>query len=124
MQKRIKNYGIWKESQMKVSEVIEILNTMKSDDELVCVFWDKETMAGYIDNEEHLLTDSVWKEVASNFEVGALDLPIGNAIRAEIDELMEQQKQELLDYTESLMLEQELWDSPATKITGDTNDNS
>ena len=109
---------------MKVSEVIEILNTMKSDDELVCVFWDKETMAGYIDNEEHLLTDSVWKEVASNFEVGALDLPIGNAIRAEIDELMEQQKQELLDYTESLMLEQELWDSPATKITGDTNDNS
>ena len=109
---------------MKVSKVIEILNTMKPDDELVCVFWDKETMANYIDNEEQILTERVWKEVASEFEVGALDLPIGNALREAVDERMEQEKQDLLDYTELLILEQELWDSPATKITGDTNDNS
>ena len=110
---------------MKVSKVVEILSTMKLDDELVCVFWDKETMAGYIDNDEHLLTDSVWKSVASSFEVGALDLHIGNALRTEVDKAMQQQEQDLLDYTEQLILEQQeqqLWDSPATKITGETND--
>ena len=109
---------------MKVSEVITILNTMKSDDEVVCVMWDKECVAKRIDNDEQILTDSVWKEVASNFEVGVLDLPIGNAIRAEVETLMQKNFNELFNYTESLILEQELWDSPATKITGDTNDNS
>ena len=108
---------------MKVSKVLEILNTMKPDDELVCVFWDKETMAGYIDNEEHLLTDSTWKLIASEFEVGALDLPIGNALREKLDECMQADKDDLLAYTTALIEEQHLWDSPTTKITGETNGN-
>ena len=109
---------------MQVSKVIEILNTMKPDDEVVCVMWDKETMAGYIDNEEHLLTDSTWKLVASEFEVGALDLPIGNALREKLDECMKLDKEDLLSYTTALIEEENLWDSPATKITGEINDNS
>jgi hypothetical protein len=109
---------------MKVSKVIEILNTMKPDDEVVCVMWDKETMAGYIDNEEHLLTDSTWKLVASEFEVGALDLPIGNALRKALDESMQADKEDLLAYTTAIIEEQQLWDRPATKITGEQNDNA
>jgi len=108
---------------MKVSEAIAIFNTMNPDDEVVCVVWDKECMAKRIDNDEQILTDSVWKEVASNFEVGALDLPIGNAIRKSVDELMQKNFNDLLEYTELLTLEQSLWDSPATKITGEQNDN-
>lgn len=102
---------------MKVSEAIKIFSTMNPDDELVMVVWDKETMAGYIDNEEQLLTDSVWKEVASNFEIGALDLTIGNALRAELDEAMEQEKQDLLTYTKACIEEEHLWD------TGEQNGN-
>jgi hypothetical protein len=109
---------------MKVSQVLEILNTMQPDDELVCVFWDKETMAGYIDNEEHLLSDSTWKLVASEFEVGSLDLPIGNALRKALDESMQADKEDLLAYTTAIIEEQQLWDSPATKITGEPNDNA
>ena len=109
---------------MKVSEAIAIFNTMKPDDELVMVVWDKETMAGYIDNEEHLLTDSTWKLVASEFEVGSLDLPIGNALRKALDESMQADKEDLIAYTTALLEEEHLWDSPATKITGETNDNA
>ena len=109
---------------MKVIQVLEILNTMQPDDELVCVFWDKETMAGYIDNEEHLLTDRTWKLVASEFEVGSLDLPIGNALRKALDESMQADKEDLLAYTTAIIEEQQLWDSPTTKITGEQNDNA
>jgi hypothetical protein len=102
---------------VKVKEAIKIFSTMNPDDELVMVVWDKETMAGYIDNEEHLLTDSVWKQVASEFEIGALDLPIGNELRKALDESMRADKEDLLAYTKSLIEEEHLWD------TGEKNDN-
>ncbi len=94
---------------MKVKELIELLNTKKPDDELVVAMWDKETMARYIDSEARVLTDSEWKEVASNFDYGSNDLPIGNALRKELDELMQDNDKETELFIQSLIQDEQLW---------------
>lgn len=109
------HYGIRKENQMKVSEAVAIFNTMNPDDEVVMVVWDKECMALRIDNEEHLLTERVWKQVASEFQVEALDLPIGNALRRAVDEVMEKDKEDLIRYTNAIIEEEHLWDTGEKK---------
>ena len=115
---------------MKVSELQEVLKKYEPDTQLIVAVWDKECFKA-MDTEERLLTDSEWNKVAEGFVMQFHDQMLGADIRKELEGLQKinDDKAELLMH--DILAEQKanyeestLWDSPATKITGEQNDNA
>ena len=123
------NYGI-RRLQMKVSELQELLKKYEPNTQLIVALWDKEVMAGYMDSEARLLTDKEWSDVAKDFNVQFHDQMLGAGIREALekqqavnDEWSEQLMNDILAEQRASYEDSKLWDSPATKITGEHNGN-
>ena len=123
------NYGI-RRLQMKVKDLLLELQQYHPDTQLIVAYWDKEVMAGYMDNEARLLTDKEWNDVAKDFNVQFHDQMLGAGIREALekqqavnDEWSKQLMNDILAEQRASYEDSKLWDSPATKITGETNGN-
>jgi hypothetical protein len=114
---------------MKVSELQETLKKYDPDTQLIVAVWDKECFKA-MDTEARLLTDLEWNTVATEFVMQFHDQILGADIRKELekqqaisDELSEQLMLDLLAEQRTSYEDSKLWDSPATKIMGVSNDN-
>jgi hypothetical protein len=108
---------------MKVKDLLLELQQYHPDTELIVAYWDKEVMAGYMDNEARLLTDNEWNTVAKEFKVQFHDQMLGAGIREALerqqavnDEWSEQLMNDILAEQRISYEDSELWDSPTTKI--------
>jgi hypothetical protein len=115
---------------MKVKDLLLELQQYHPDTQLIVAYWDKEVMAGYMDNEARLLTDKEWNDVAKDFNVQFHDQMLGAGIREALekqqavnDEWSKQLMNDILAEQRAIYEDSKLWDSPATKITGETNGN-
>ena len=115
---------------MKVKELLLELQEFHPDTQLIVAYWDKECFKA-LDTEARLLTDKEWNDVAGSFKVQNSDQSMGRDIREALerqqevnDEWAEQLMNDILAKQKEDYEEQYLWDSPATKITGEPNDNT
>jgi hypothetical protein len=127
-QKQMMNYGI-RRLQMKVSELQELLKKYEPDTQLIVAYWDKECFKA-MDTEARLLTDKEWNDVAGSFKVQHSDQSMGRDIRQALENVMtladisaKELMDKILSEQRATYEEQYLWDSPATKITGEHNGN-
>ena len=114
---------------MKVSELQESLKKYEPDTQLIVALWDKECFK-HLDTEARLLTDSEWNYVAENFSVQMHDQMLGASIRGVLENKMQSTDEATEVFIADFMADfhagitdEQLWDSPATKITGEHNGN-
>jgi len=114
---------------MKVSELQEVLKKYEPDTQLIVGLWDKECFK-HLDTEARLLTDKEWNDVAKDFNVQFHDQMFGAGIRKALerqqavnDEWSEQLMNDILAEQRTSYEDSKLWDSPATKTTGEHNGN-
>ena len=93
---------------MKVQELLNELKQLDPNDEVVSLLWTYDLLRGYMDNENRLLMKSEWQEVVSNFQVGANDLPVGNALRKALEQKQNETSIELDDFVTRAIDEMEL----------------
>ena len=122
------NYGI-RRLQMKVYELQQLLLKYSADTELIVAVWDKECFKS-MDTEARLLTDKEWNTVATEFVMQFHDQMLGADIRKELEKQQavndEATEVFIADFMADYMAgitDEQLWDSPATKITGEHNGN-
>ena len=115
---------------MKVSELLIQLQDYDPDTQLIVAYWDKECFES-LNTEERLLTDKEWNVVAQSFEVQDSDQMLGADIRTELENVMKHEDIVAKELMDKILAEQQatyeeqfLWDTPATKITGEQNDNA
>ena len=115
---------------MKVSELQESLKKYDPDTQVIVAVWDKECFKS-LDTEARLLTDKEWNVTAQNFVMQYHDQMLGADIRKELEEVMKHEDIVARQLMDKILAEQRadyeeehLWDSPATKITGEQNDNA
>ena len=115
---------------MKVKELLLELQQFHPDTQLIVAYWDKECFKS-LDTEARLRTDKEWNDVAGSFKVQNSDQSMGRDIRQALENVMnfhDIRAKELMDKIlaeqQATYEEQYLWDSPATKITGEQNDNT
>ena len=114
---------------MKVKDLLLELQKYHPDTQLIVAYWDKECFKA-MDTEARLLTDKEWNDVAKDFQVQFHDQMLGAGIREALerqqevnDEWSEQLMNDILAEQRAGYEDSKLWDSPATKITGETNGN-
>jgi hypothetical protein len=114
---------------MKVSELQEVLKKYEPDTQLIVAVWDKECFKA-MDTEARLLTDKEWNAVATEFVMQFHDQILGADIRKALerqqavnDEWSEQLMNDILAEQRTSYEDSKLWDKPATKIMGVSNDN-
>jgi Rod binding domain-containing protein len=114
---------------MKVSELQEMLKKYEPDTQLIVALWDKECFNS-LDTEARLLTDKEWNTVAKEFVMQFHDQMLGADIRKALekqqavnDEWSEQLMNDILAEQRTNYEDSNLWDSPATKNIGVSNDN-
>ena len=122
------NYGI-RRLQMKVKDLLLELQKYHPDTQLIVAYWDKECFKA-MDTEARLLTDKEWNDVAKEFQVQFHDQMLGAGIREALERQQEVNDEWSKQLMNDILAEQrvsyedsKLWDSPATKITGETNGN-
>jgi len=115
---------------MKVKELLLLLEQYEPDTQLIVAYWDKECFET-LNTEERLVTDKEWNDVAGMFKVQNSDQSMGRDIRETLEKVMtlaDIRAKELMDKIlaeqQATYEEQYLWDSPATKITGEQNGNT
>ena len=115
---------------MKVSELQELLKKYEPDTQLIVGLWDKECFKS-MDTEARLLTDKEWNDVAKDFNTQYHDQSFGAGIRDALerqqavnDEWAEQLMDSILAEQQATYEDSKLWDSPATKNTGEQNGNA
>jgi len=114
---------------MKVYELQQLLLKYSADTELIVALWDKECFKA-LDTEARLLTDKEWNVTAQNFVMQYHDQMLGAEIRKALEAVIKHEdivneqfiNNFMADYMAGITDEQ-LWDSPATKITGEHNGN-
>ena len=114
---------------MKVKELLLQLQQYHPDTQLIVALWDKECFKA-MDTEARLLTDSEWNTVAKEFVMQFHDQMLGADIRKALekqqavnDEWSEQLMNDILAEQRTSYEDSKLWDNPATKIMGVSNDN-
>ena len=114
---------------MKVSELQESLKKYDPNTQLIVAVWDKECFKA-MDTEARLLTDKEWNAVATEFVMQFHDQILGADIRKALerqqavnDEWSEQLMNDILAEQRTSYEDSKLWDSPATKTTGEHNGN-
>ena len=112
---------------MKVSELQESLKKYDPDTQLIVAVWDKECFKA-MDTEERLLTDKEWNYVAENFNTQYHDQMFGAGIRHELEAYQGVQnvitEKFIIDFVadyEAEITDEQLWDTPETKIIGEQN---
>ena len=115
---------------MKVYKLQQLLLKYSADTELIVALWDKECFKA-MDTEARLLTDKEWNTVATEFVVQFHDQMLGADIRKALekqqainDEWSEELMKDILAEQRASYEDSKLWDSPATKITGEHNGNA
>lgn len=93
---------------MKVQALLDELKQLDPNDEVVSLLWTYDLLRGYMDNESKLLMKSEWQEVVSKFQVGANDLPVGNALRKALEQKQNETSIELDDFVTRAIDEMEL----------------
>lgn len=113
---------------MKVSELQESLKKYDPDKQLIVAIWDKECFTESMNTEERLLTDKEWNYVAENFNTQLHDQMFGAGIRHELEAYQGVQnvitEKFIADFVadyEAEITDEQLWDIPATKTTGEQN---
>jgi hypothetical protein len=114
---------------VKVKDLLLELQQYHPDTQLIVAYWDKECFKA-LDTEARLLTDKEWNVTAQNFVMQYHDQMLGAEIRQALEAVIKHEDIVNEQFINNFMADfhagitdEQLWDSPSTKITGEHNGN-
>lgn len=53
---------------MKVKDIIKSLSNLDPEEKVMIVYWTKDCVQGWFDEEDQIITDEIWNEAVEEFD--------------------------------------------------------